>query len=219
MKKVLIAILTIGALGAWFGYRHWRAPKPAESGQEQRILYYHCPMHPDYHSDRQGDCPICGMRLTPVHAEERSSAAPSGQIHISPEKQHLIGVQVGEASMASVSRTIRAVGRVALDETRVVKIHPRVDGWVEAVYGDFLGQFIQKGQPLVKIYSPELAATQQEYLLALRSQEIMQHSSMPGVAARSGSLVEAARRRLGLWDLSEPQIEELHRTRKPSAAI
>ncbi|MFB3777495.1 MAG: efflux RND transporter periplasmic adaptor subunit [Bryobacteraceae bacterium] len=219
MKKVLIAILVIVALGAWFGYRRWLAPKAAGSGQEQRILYYHCPMHPDYHSDKQGDCPICGMRLTPVYAGEPSLAAPSGQIHISPERQQLIGVQVGEASMVSASRTIRAVGRVALDETRVVKIHPRVDGWIEAVYGDFLGQLVAKGQPLVRIYSPELAATQQEYLLALRSQQIMQHSSMPGVVARSGSLVQAARRRLELWDLSGPQIEELDRTRKPSATI
>jgi membrane fusion protein, copper/silver efflux system len=224
MKRALIAfgIVTAGAAG-WYGYTRWRldkASQPTVSRQERRILYYHCPMHPDYHSDHPGDCPICGMRLEPVYASAPSATPqPPGQIHISPERQQLIGVRLGEASLASASRIIRVVGKVAMDETRVVKIHPRVDGWIEGVSADFLGQLVQKGQPLLKIFSPELLATQQEYLLALRSQEIMQHSSMSGVAAQSDSLVQAARRRLELWDLNEAQIEELHHTQKPSATV
>jgi RND family efflux transporter MFP subunit len=80
-----------------------------------------------------------------------------------------------------------------------------VEGWIDRVFADFTGQLVRKGQPLLTLYSPEMLATQQEFLLALKSQEIM----------KSDTLVEAARKRLQLWDLSESQIDELTRTGKP----
>ncbi len=223
MKKLLIVIVLAAAVAAgWYGYRRWNSGDSAGGGQgeTQRILYSHCPMHPEYHSDRQGDCPICGMRLQPVYENPPAvKPAASGHVHISPERQQLIGVRLGEAVMESAGRTIRVVGRVSLDETRVVKIHPRVEGWIEGVQADFLGQHVRKGQPLLTLYSPELLATQQEYLLALKAKEIMSHSSMESMRGDSDTLVQAARRRLELWDLSEGQIQAVERNRKPSATI
>jgi RND family efflux transporter MFP subunit len=220
MKKILIALLVLGGTAAWFGYSRWRVSRAAQPRQERRILYYHCPMHPDYHSDKPGNCPICGMRLEPVYASAATAApSPPGRILITPERQQLIGVRLGQAAMESASRTIRVVGKVAMDETRVVKIHPRVEGWIETVYADFMGQSIRKGQPLLSIYSPELLATEQEYLLALKAKQIMSHSSMSGAVTDSDTLVRAARRRLELWDVTDEQIEELHHTLKPSATV
>jgi RND family efflux transporter MFP subunit len=224
MRKALTLLAVLAALvAAWYGYTRWRRHAPAQTGapkQERRVLYYHCPMHPDYHSDKPGACPICGMRLEPVYAAPAAPRpAPSGQIHISPERQQLIGVRLGQAAMESASRVIRVAGKVVMDETRVVKIHPRVEGWIESVQADFMGQFIRRGQPLLTIYSPELLATQQEYLLALKARGILSRSSMPAAVAGGESLVQAARRRLELWDVTDAQIEELHRTQQPSASV
>ncbi|MCC7174616.1 MAG: efflux RND transporter periplasmic adaptor subunit [Bryobacterales bacterium] len=223
MKKLLIILLAALAAGAYIGYTRWRtgARQPAgEAAREKRILYYHCPMHPDYHSDHPGDCPVCGMRLEPVYAgEQAASHAVSGQIHITPERQQLIGVRVGEAALESLVRTIRAAGKVALDETRLAKIHPRVEGWIESVQADFLGQHVEQGQPLLRIYSPELFTAQQEYLLALKSRDLMSRSSMAGARAGSEALVQASLRRLQLWNLSDDQIDAIRETREPSAVV
>jgi RND family efflux transporter MFP subunit len=182
---------------------------------------YHCPMHPNYRSDKPGECPICGMKLVPDE-EQRHAAAPAeaasmpaGTIRVSPQMQQLIGVKFGEATRAAAIHTFRALGKVSLDETRVARVHAKIDGWIEKVYVDFTGKLVQKGQPLLTIYSPELLASQQEYLLALRSREILREGPLPELRQNSEALLAAARKRLELWDLGDSQIEEIARTGKP----
>lgn len=179
-----------------------------------KILYYRDPANPDFKSDKSGINPETGNDLEPVYADD-AAAMPMGTIRISTEKQQLIGVKYGEATAAAGLHTFRAVGKVALDETRVAKVQTKIDGWVDKVYVDFTGKLVEKGQPLLTLYSPEMLASQQEYLLAIRSREVMRNSPLAGSAQQSESLLGAARKRLELWDLSDAQIDEITRTGHP----
>lgn len=189
---------------------------PAMDGQ--KIARYRDPLNPSYTSDKPGLNPETGNDLEPVDANGEWSL-PAGTIQISPEKQQLIGVTYGQAELTNSSGDLRAVGKVAQDETRIVRVHSRVDGWIEKVHVDFTGASVKKGDPLLTIYSPEMLATQQELLLALKARDIMKGSTLQQAAGDSESLVKAARMRLELWDLSLAQIEEVERTGNPIRSI
>lgn len=262
-----IALLTVGLL-IGFGYGRWYGPRE-EGGIAKQIAKpkgYHCPMHPAFHSDKPGDCGICGMKLVPDddpnHPEQAPAQAagerkvlyyrdpkspsfksdqpgvnpetggdlepvyendpsslPMGTIRVTPEKQQLIGVKFGEVTAGAGVHSFRAVGKVTMDETRFSKVQTRIEGWVEKVYVDFTGKLVEKGQPLLTMYSPEMLASQQEYLLAMRSREIMKDSPLAGSQQQSDSLLAASRKRLELFSLSESQIEEITRTQKPLTNI
>lgn len=188
---------------------------------ELKVLYWQDPMHPAYKSDKPGKAPDCGMDLVPIYETgvEAKANLPEGAFQISPEKQQLIGVQYGEAAYRPVSKTVRAVGRLAYDETKIVRIHTRFEGWIEKVWVDFTGKLVEKGQPLISIYSPELLQTQQEFLLARRGREELAESTFRGAINASESLFQAARKRLELWDISEAQINDLEKSGKPIKAL
>ena len=112
--------------------------------------------------------PETGNKLEPVYADD-ASAMPVGTVQLTPEKRQLIGVKYGEAETTGGSRTIRAVGKIAVDETRIEHVHTKTEGWIEKVYIDFTGKFVKKGDPLFSMYSPELLASQREYLLAAKA--------------------------------------------------
>ena len=197
------------------------APTVDSSGR--RILFYQDPMHPWYKSDRPGIAPDCGMKLVAVYAGEQQSAAvgtlPPGAVQISPARQQLMGVTTAVADYRPVEKTIRAVGQVAIDETRLANVHVKVNGWIQKVFVDYTWQAVKKGDPLFTIYSPDLLATEQEYLLALRAGKTLGTSSYLEVSSGSESLLEAARRRLALWDLTDAQIGELENTGKAEHEI
>src|SRR3989442_7375637 len=136
-----------------------------------------------------------------------SSASDIGQIHIAPERQQLIGVKSASAETKSLVKEIRTVGRVAYDETKITHIHTKVSGFVEEVFADYVGKPVKAGEPLFTIYSPDLVATQQEYLLALKSNAVLKDSAFPWVSGGSNNLLEAARQRLMIWDVSPAGIE------------
>jgi multidrug efflux pump subunit AcrA (membrane-fusion protein) len=177
---------------------------------ERKILYWVDPMHPAYKSDKPGKAPDCGMDLVPVYAEEApAEEMPVGTVRISARKLQLIGVQYGEVTSGPVARTLRTVGRVTFDETKVSHIHTKVSGYIEEVFVDFVGKYVRKGDPLFTIYSPELVATQEEYLVARRAQDYLKGAAYPGVAAGADSLLRASLERLRLWDVSEEDITRL----------
>jgi membrane fusion protein, copper/silver efflux system len=224
----VVLLLVIGLAGAGYAYRERLlrlvSKDAAQSTQtaERKVLYWVDPMHPAYKSDKPGKAPDCGMDLVPVYAEEAAVARtnlPEDAFHVTPEKQQLIGVQYGEAEFKAVSRTLRAVGRLALDETKITRVHPRVEGWIEEVFVDFIGKQVGKGQPLVSLYSPELWQTQQEYLLALKSRDELANSPFREAVAGSASLLAAARKRLELWDIEMAQLEHLEHTGRPFKAL
>ncbi len=185
-------------------------------------------MHPQYVSDKPGDCPSCGMRLVPVYdgeegAESRvpdeNATTRAGTIHISPEKQQLIGVRLASVEKAGGASTLRAVGRVAPDETRTYVINATVDGWINSTLPNSTGSFVKKDEVLATFYSPEFLAGVQALLFALnsmdRAQAIssevpVQQSQMDQFKANLQQYKDALRN-LGMGQL---QMQRLIETRK-----
>ncbi len=194
-------------------YADGGGPAPAPAG-ERKVLYYRDPQDHNYHSPNPGLNPETGNTLEPVYANDIASM-PDGTIQVSAEKQQLIGVKFGVAEQDGGSRTIRAAGRVAVDETRIGHVHTKVDGWIDRVFADYTGQVVQKGAPLLTVYSPDMLASQRELLLAAKAKETMRNSPLPAAFDQSESLLQAARRRLELWDLSDSQIDQVLRTGEP----
>lgn len=140
-------------------------------------------------------------------------AAPGPQrVLISPARQQTIGVRTAIVGHRSMDSTIRTVGAMAYDETRITEVHPKIAGWVERTFVDFVGKTVRRGQPLLTIYSPELVSTQHEYLLALRARGQLSKSAFAETRSGAESLLEATRDRLRLWDVSDAQVEALERT-------
>ena len=188
--------------------------------KERKILYWQDAMNPAYKSDKPGKAPD-GMDLVPVYADETPSAEalPPGTVKISPERQQLIGVQFGQVSRRALSRTIRTVGKVTYDETRVTRVQAKVSGWIDRVYVDFSGSLVTRGQPLFSLYSPELVSTQQEFLLASRAKDHLAKSAVNEIAANAAALYDSARERLRLWDITEEQIQDLERRGTPAKTM
>jgi len=165
-----------------------------------------------------------GSAATEHLGHEGQAAAPSEPpsdtaVFISPARQQLIGVRTAEVTQQALETTIRTVGVLSYDETRVVEIHPKISGWVESVSVDFVGKAVRRGQPLFSVYSPDLVATQKEYLLALKAQAQLGASRFAETRAGAGSLLAATRERLRLWDISDAQIAELERTGEPRKSL
>ena len=181
----------------------------------RRILYYRSPMDPTVRSDKPAKDSM-GMDFVPVYADEVGQGAGPvpgrSSVTLSPARRALLGVRTEAVREARIDRAIRTVGRVAADERLLAHVHTKFEGYVERLYVDFTGMFVKKGDPLLSIYSPELVATQQEYLLALRAQKQLGASQIPSVAQGGASLAEAARERLRLWDISAADIAEIERT-------
>lgn len=233
---LILALLAGVALGVVYGPRvvnRLRGATPPASppaghdmaamapAAERKVLYWYDPMHPAYKSDKPGVAPDCGMKLVPKYADEEEAmkAMPPGTVMLSPEKQQLIGVRTAEVRRERLQRTIRTVGRLEADETKIARIHVKVAGWVDQVYVDFVGKLVQKGQPLFTLYSPELVSTQQEYLIARRGEKYLGESPYTEVAQGSQALLRAARERLRLWDIPEADIKKLEETGEVSRTL
>lgn len=235
---------------------------------------YHCPMHPTYISDKPGDCPICGMRLTPIDEGKPSASAPapkpapapSGEhkilyyrspmdpkvtspvpakdsmgmdfvavyadeqtasgavpgmapIDVDPEGLRLAGVRTAVAEHGKLERTIRAVGIVRPDETRVRHVHTKVSGWVDKLIVNFTGENVKKGSPILSLYSQELLSTQEEYLRAREAATNLEKSGLVTAKEQGALMLESARRRLELFDVPTSLINELDKTGVPRRTV
>ena len=152
-------------------------------------------------------------REAPTSAASASQTTPNASaVYVSPARQQTIGVRKAVVGPQKLGTTLRTVGLLAYDETRVTQIHTKVSGWVERVFADYVGKLVSRGDPLFTVYSPQLVATQTEYLLALQAKESPSSTDAPAGPLTGESLVAVARDRLKLWDISDSQIEELRRT-------
>src|SRR6266704_5939649 len=187
---------------------------------EKQILYYYDAMSPEHHYDKPGKSPD-GMDLVPQYADEDAGMEnmPAGTVRLSQSKQQLIGVQTTVVQREQLFRTIRAVGQLTADETKLAHVHLKVSGWIDQVYVDYIGQLVKKGQPLFTLYSPDLVATEQEYLIARRGKQYLGNSSFPEASQGADSLLRSARERLRLWDISDQQIKELDETGKVTRTL
>lgn len=153
--------------------------------------------------------------MTPEEMACMPVRAPAGgEIDVAPGRLQAIGVRFERAARRPLIRDIRTVGRVAIDERRLARVNTKIEGWIEQLYVNTTGEKVRRGQPLFTLYSPEVVATQEEYLLALRSVRTLGESTVPEVAEGARSILEATRRRLQLWDIAASHIRDLERTGK-----
>jgi RND family efflux transporter MFP subunit len=201
-------------------YAEQTAPAATLSSSiDRKILYWYDPMHPQYKSDKSGIAPDCGMDLVPKYADEQALNMAPGAVMISAAKQQLIGVRTAEAKRERLRREVRTTAQITADETRIAHVHVKINGFIERVFVDYIGQLVRKGQPLFTIYSPDLVSTQEEYLIAKRGEKTLSTSQFAEVAHGSQSLLRSARERLKLWDISEEQIKKLDESGEVSRTL
>ncbi len=176
---------------------------------ERKVRHWVSPMDPTYVRDEPGQ-DYMGHDLVPVYED----GAAAGQIIIDPVTIQNMGLRTEAAARRDLTRSIRTVGRIDYDEARQYSVNSKIEGWIERLHVRETGRPVRKGEPLLEIYSPELVAAQQEYLLALRNRDAMAGQNRAELAAGGDRLLEAARTRLKFWDISERQIAELERTRQ-----
>ncbi|HEX8110493.1 MAG TPA: efflux RND transporter periplasmic adaptor subunit, partial [Kofleriaceae bacterium] len=200
------------------------APGPAGE-PVRKVAFYRSPMDPRQTSPAPRKDAM-GMDYVPVYEDEVAGPAVDGlaAVEIDPVRQQLIGLKTTEVVWGDVGGAWRTVGRVAIDETRVRHVNLKVAGFVERIYIDFVGKKVRRGDPLFSIYSPELLAAQEEYLLALRTRTALARGTggapVGAPAADDGEvLVAAARRKLALWDVPGEEIERIARTGEPSKTL
>ena len=171
-----------------------------------------------------GDAASPVLPSSPSNEQNVVSMAGGAQTVEIPEAgQRFIGVKTTVAAEKSLNRTIRTVGRVEYDERKIATINTKIEGWIENLRVDYTGRYVKKGEVLAEIYSPELVASQQEYLNILKW-------SRPGVAPAGAetssdlsrmlaqdaeAMRQAARQRLRFWDISESQIQKIEKTGQP----
>ena len=149
---------------------------------------------------------------TSMAAPPASTEAPLVPVQISPQRLQSIGVKTGEVERKSVADEILTTGNVAVDETRLAYVQVRFSGYIEKVFADATYQYVRKGQPLFTIYSPDLVATEREYLVAKQNQQQVAQSTVPGVASSAASLLDAAAERLKQWGVPQKEIARLEST-------
>jgi len=200
----LIALIAVAGFAAWLW---WRSPfNPMARGSQPTVAA------------------SVGSETSQVITEPTASAAdatapqsdtPLAPIQLSPQRMQSIGVKVGTVESKVMSDEIRSYGNVQPNERRFAYVQTRFAGWIRKIYADATGDFIAKGQPLFTIYSPDLVASEREYLLAKKSAAALQQSAVSGVADGAASLITAAKARLQQFDIPESDIAKLDDTGEP----
>ncbi len=183
------------------------APVFAEENhtEQGKILFYRNPMNPEVTSPTPTKDAM-GMDYVPVYAE---ADEPKGSVKIDAVTVQNIGVRTAIAKRSILSHIVRAVGRVAYDEERIVRLHPKTEGWIETLRVDKTGQQVKKDQDLLSIYSPQLVAGQQEYILALNNLKVLEKSPIEDIRRGAEELVNSSRERLKLLDVPAHQLHDL----------
>jgi len=199
---------------------------------EKEILYYTCGMHPsvqvspeDYEKGN-ASCPICHMDLVPVYRDQAGMEMESGDheeheerevlLRLSTRAQSLAQVKAEEVRFRHLFKEIQSVGLIDFDERTVAFVSAWISGRIDKLFVDYTGLTIQKGSPLVSLYSPNLVITQEEYLLARETLEKVKNSRNEDTLRGAESLVDASKKRLLLWGIHEDQIKEIE-TRKEAS--
>ena len=226
MNRAAKISIMLAVVAASFGAGAWwnRRAAGTSAAMERKPLYYACPMHPGYKSDRPGDAPCCGMRLEPVYANQPaapSSGANPGSVYISSAQQQISGVRLETAVRQSARGTLRTTGRVAPDENRLYRINASTEMWIRAIYPPTSGSYVQKDERLCGFYTTNFLTAAQSYIYILdacdRLREAGQNSG-PQTASNDLQLRQAVELLQNLG-VSQAQIQEMAATRKPSALV
>jgi len=216
---VLVAFSVTGTV-LYLGRERAAGDAQAARRSWRRILYYRSPMNPSVRSPVPAKDEM-GMDYVPVYEDDVADQPVPGRaaVVVSPERVAMLGLRSETIGSGSSAARLRTVGRVAIDETRREVVHAKYEGYVEKLFVSFTGETVRKGRPLAALYSPELVAAQQEYLLAQRAAGRLAGSSVTGVAAGASELAAAARQRLRYWDVGAEEIERLERTAEPRRTV
>jgi membrane fusion protein, copper/silver efflux system len=215
MKKIIFILFTIAlavvAVGAVSCGKN--SGRETAGASEAKTLYT-CGMHPQIIQDHPGNCPICGMKLTPIRKQDAGAGTPeaSSIIAVDPSTIQTMGIRTAEVTRGPLRRLIRTVANVDYDETALADVTTKYKGWIEKLYVDATGALVNPGDPLFEIYSPELYSAQTEYLAALSSQS-------GSASAEDRALLESARTKLMFYDISAAQIAELEKTRQAKKTL
>jgi Cu(I)/Ag(I) efflux system membrane fusion protein len=206
---VIVAIAFWHPLAAWFTGPSGGSGStgPATGAGRGDVSYYTCSMHPSVHAREPGKCPICSMDLTPVTRDEEHA----GVIRIAEDRRGVLGIRTTRVVRAPVDLAITAKGRLAVDETRLHDIALKLGGFVGDLRVHATGQTVTRGDTLFTLYSPELYAAEQDYLIARQARDAMR----TGDAAHGERLAHAAETRLRLWGVSEDQLAAIAERGEP----
>ena len=217
---ILISALAGAALGlAAAGLLEWRPfgqpgrpeadrHEPGAAG-ERRVLYWRAPMDPNYRSEQPGKSPM-GMDLIPVYADAAAEPMREGAVRVSKQFLQNFSVRTAEVKRGDLTRSIRTVGILAHNDEKVFSVNTKFDGWIERAEVNNVGEFVQQGDVLFEIYSPELVTTQREYLASMDYvKQLRDAGAQADAVDRARSLLRATRERLRHWDVTEAQIAAL----------
>ncbi len=188
------------------------AEKPAEKPAPKKKIMYRSTMNPNEISDKPGKDSM-GMDMVPFEVEEAPGPGEvEGRIRvkISAERQQLIGVKTALVGRQDIQKLLRVVGLVDYAEPNLSTVSLKFDGWIETLHVNATGIQVRAGQPLFEIYSPDLIAAEQEYLIALKAGETLTDAA---------SLLRASREKLSLWNVTDSQIAALARTGQPARTL
>jgi RND family efflux transporter MFP subunit len=189
-----------------------RAGAPVAGGPEKSrtLLYYRSPMDPRVTSLVPAKDEM-GMDFVPVYSDEVEPDVIPGMAPVTLDSvgRRLAGIQTAVAVQAPLMRTVRTVGIVRPDESRLHHVHTKVAGYIEKLYANVTGQYVKLGDPVFELYSPELVASQEELLRAREAVQQLADSSIPEVRRGAADLLLAARRRLQLFDVPDAIITEI----------
>ncbi len=209
----LIIALSSFVLGLRLAESSHQSPEPAHQTHEQgpqSEQIWTCSMHPQIRLPKAGKCPICHMDLVPAAAADEGDESPTeGSLKLSPRAKALARVESRPAQMGRATRSLRLYGQVAVDDSRQARIAAWVDGRIERVYVDQAGVPVRRGQPLLKLYSPQLLASQEELLGSKKAAAAYAPSDKGPMARAARRMFEAAQKRLRLWGMSQAQLDDL----------
>ena len=188
------------------------APKKEKPKGERKVLYWRAPMDPTEIYDHPGKSKM-GMDLIPVYEDEAQLGA-GGTVQIDPTVVQNMGVRTTEVRRVDFVRTVRTVGYIEYNEEKLYTIAPKISGWIERLFVAATGDEVRANQPLLEIYSPELVTTQQEYLLALKTERMLADASDASIHESARSLLESTRKRLMYWDIPADEISRIEQTGK-----
>jgi Cu(I)/Ag(I) efflux system membrane fusion protein len=187
--------------------------KPEAKAAPKKTIY-RSTMNPNEVSDKPGKDSM-GMDMVPVEVEEPTGKTPSGlaTVSITAEARQRMGITLGMVEKRNLTRDVRTSAKIVADETRLYHVNVKVEGWVDKLFVATTGQAVKKGDPLLTLYSPDLVAAEQEYLIAFQTKQRVAAGN-PDAVQGGETLLDASRRRLELWDISAEQIERLEKTGK-----
>jgi len=224
----IVAILILCVVVSFFAGRRYQQQVPGNvsAKTEHKILYYVDPMHPAYKSDKPGIAPDCGMELMAVYADGLSlppdpptGPSPPGMVMISPEKQQKLGIRVLEAEKTPGTQTLRTVGRVAVDETRVFRMTTQLDGLVRHAGPIVSGSIVRKDEVLGTFYNRDFLTAQQTYLYALDTMDRFKNNESEDQLKLTRAQMRAAEENLEFLGMGETQMREIAQTRQIAREI